>query len=217
MNYLTKEELEALIKEGYDFVEIPVFNPEIDFEENFNTGPKYLVLPIDNNEFGYYQNRKLIAPGTKIISGTIDFEAFIYSEQLSIIVDYASMFGVRLNRFMLYNPNYFNCDERVFFESLVMKYRYFKFKPFYLSYKTIFNELGIKKDRAVSIRRKFENIGILKSEIVTSSINGKPSQITYYELNLDLILNLLLKIYKDEDDIYDCKNDVEKYLKGMNA
>ncbi|WP_405211199.1 hypothetical protein [Dokdonia sp. Asnod2-E02] len=216
MNYLTKQEVVDLLEEETQFIEIPVFNPELELSENLETGTKYFIIPIDSNEIGHYENRRLIAPGTKIISGIKDMESFEYSEMMNLIVDYATMFGTRLNRFMKYNPKFFTCDERVFFESLLMKYRYFKYKPFFLSYETIFQEIGIKKDRAVSIRKKFEAIGILESSLVTSKINNRPSQITYYSLHLEKIIKLLPNIFKDEDDVFDIRGDIEKYLKGKN-
>lgn len=196
------------------YIKIPLFNPELDFFENFSDGKKYILIPIDGNEFGYYENRRFLAPGTKVISGFKNFQLLEETEMFHHIIDYASMFGVRLNRFMNYNPDFFSCDERVFFESLIMKYRYFHFKPFFLSYPTITKEIGIKKDRAVSINKRFVELGILETQIKGSMIDSGPSQVTYYSLDTKRILELFPQIYLDADTESDVEHDIKKYLLG---
>ena len=207
------EQLSESDLEDKKYFQIPLFDPELSFFENVEKGAKYFLLPVDKNEFGNYDNKRFIDAGTKIISGIKDFNSLDHAQKFNLIIDYATMFGVRLNRFMNYKSEFFSCDERVLFESLIMKYRYFEFEPFYLSFNTIFKEIGIKKDRAVTIIKKFKRLDIVDTEIKTSLINWRPSTITYYKLNTKRIIELIPEIYHGGDDTeWDLRPDIEKYL-----
>ncbi|MFV9552485.1 hypothetical protein [Algibacter sp. PT7-4] len=181
-------------------------------EENLQTGVKYLLIPISSDGFGKVENEQLLSEFTKIVSNEEEWLDYNNESDL-LVVDYATMFGLRLNRFKNYNSDFFSCDERVLFEFLVMKFKYFGFKPFYLSFATITKEMGIKIDRATSIIKKFKGLGFLESEVVKSLIEGKQRQVTYYCLHTNIIINLLPKIYLDEETEWDIKHDIEKYLK----
>lgn len=193
------------------YSEISLYDFEKDLDENLKTGVKYLLLPIRNNGLGEIENKFFLLPGNKVIS---KFEnLFTHDDRNMIVSDYLTMFGLRLNRFKNYNSDFFKCDERVLFESLIMKFEYFRFKPFYLSFKTIYRELGIRKDRAVTIINKFKKLDFLESEIVNNCINGQPTQITYYNLKTEVIIDLIPEIYLEEETSYEIKHDIIKYLK----
>lgn len=181
-------------------------------EENLQTGVKYLLIPISSDGFGKVENEQLLSEFTKIVSNEKEWLDYNNESDL-LVVDYATMFGLRLNRFKNYNSDFFSCDERVLFEFLVMKFKYFGFKPFYLSFATITKEMGIKIDRATSIIKKFKGLGFLESEVVKSLIEGKQRQVTYYNLHTDRIVDLIPEIYLDEETEWDIKHDIEKYLK----
>lgn len=201
------EELEELI-------DVPLYDLTLDSEENFQDGieTKYILLPINKdgvvNETSF---TPLLNAGGKIIISNDKLRQNMDYVTDFFVVDYNTMFGLRLLVFQKYNSKYFSCDERVFFETLLIKFHAFRFKPFYVSYPTIFNELGIKKDRAITISRKFQRLGFLETEIKTKLIDGRPSQVTYYHLDTDKILELLPKIYIEEH-FEDIERDIKKYL-----
>ncbi|WP_298342202.1 hypothetical protein [uncultured Algibacter sp.] len=198
--------------EKEEFFEVPIYDFEKTKEENLRTGTKYLLVPISSDGFGEVKNEQLLSEFSKIILKQDElFECDSIGENL-VVVDYATMFGLRLNRFKNYNSDLFKCDERVLFEFLVMKNRYFGFVPFFLSFPTINREMGIRKDRAVSIIKKFKRLGFLSSEIKTELINCQPRQITYYTLYTDKIIDLIPEIYLDEETEWDIKHDILKYL-----
>lgn len=193
--------------------EIELYDFEKTKEENLETGVKYLLVPIRRDGFGGVENEQLLSEHSKIVLK--QEELFQYNNERDlVVVDYATMFGLRLNRFKNYNSDFFLCDERVLFESLIMKYEYFGFKPFFLSFPTIFKEVGIKKDRAVYIIKKFKTLGILDSEIRKDFCNGQQRQVTYYNLYTERIIELMPEIYLDEETEWDIKHDIEKYLKS---
>lgn len=197
-----------------ELIDVPLYDLTLDSEENFQDGieTKYILLPINKdgviNETSF---TPLLNAGGKILMSNDKHRQNMDYVTDFFVVDYNTMFGLRLLVFQKYNSKYFSCDERVFFETLLIKFHAFRFKPFYISYSTIFNELGIKKDRAVTISRKFQKLGFLKTEIITSSIEGKPSQVTYYHLDTDKIIELLPQIYIEEH-YEEIDRDIKKYL-----
>jgi hypothetical protein len=128
-----------------------------------------------------------------------------------IPIDYDTFFGLRFLSYMGYNSDFFLCDERIMFEALLIKFKYFDFKPFYWSKEMMFKEIGIKKDRANKIIEKFINLGIVSKELVKTSIENRPMQITYYNLDAKKIIYLVPKIYKEREN-FDLKSQLEKYL-----
>ena len=197
-----------------ELIDVPLYDLTLDSEENFQDGieTKYILLPINKdgvvNETSF---TPLLNAGGKIIISNDKLRQNMDYVTDFFVVDYNTMFGLRLLVFQKYNIKFFSCDERIFFETLLIKFHAFRFKPFYISYSTIFNELGIKKDRAVTISRKFQKLGFLKTEIITSSIEGKPSQVTYYHLDTDKIIELLPQIYIEEHH-EEIDRDIKKYL-----
>ena len=198
--------------EKEEFFEVPIYDFEKTKEENLKTGTKYLLVPISSDGFGKVENEQLLSEFTKIVLKQDELFSCDSMGQDLIVVDYATMFGLRLNRFKNYNSDYFKCDERVLFEFLVMKNKYFGFKPFFLSFQDIYREMGIRKDRAVTIVKKFKKLEFLESEVVSVFIDGQPRQVTYYTLDTAKIIDLLPKIYYEEVE-EEIKHDILKYLK----
>jgi hypothetical protein len=201
------EELEELI-------DVPLYDLTLDSEENFQDGieTKYILLPVNKdgvvNETSF---TPLLNAGGKILMSNDTHRQNMDYVTDFFVVDYNTMFGLRLLVFQKYNSKFFSCDERIFFETLLIKLHGFHFKPFFMSYTTIFNELGIKKDRAITISIKFHKLGFLKTEIKTKSIEGRPSQVTFYYLDTDKIIELLPQIYIQEH-FKDIDRDIKKYL-----
>ncbi|MDN3491283.1 hypothetical protein [Winogradskyella bathintestinalis] len=195
-------------------IEIPLYDFEKTKEENLQTGVKYLLIPVRNDGFGGIENGQLLSEFSKIVLKQDDLFQCDSEGNNLIVVDYNSIFGLRLNRFINYNSKFFICDERVLFEFLLMKYEYFGFVPFFLSFPTIFEEMGIKKDRAVTIIKRFKELGFLESKVVSSLIENKQRQVTYYSLDTARIIELIPEIFLDEEIEWDIKHDIDKYLKS---
>lgn len=210
------EESIEVYEEDYEerLTDVPLYDLSLTNDENFTDGyrTKYILLPINKNgECSANPYSPLLNAGAKIVMNSSKFEE--NSEYLidHFILDYDSMFGLRLLSFQKYNSALFSCDERVFFETLLIKFHRFNFNPFYISYSTIQKELGIKKDRVITISKKFKALGFLNTEIQTSLIEDRPSQVTYYYIDANKIMELLPEIYiKEHLDVIG--RDIKKYL-----
>lgn len=169
-------------------------------EENFSNDQyeKYILLCVHKTE-GLYLERNLPNPSSKVVVDFDLFQEYGFTEN-HIPIDYDSHFGLRLLAFEEYNSSFMNCDERVFFEALLIKYRSFDFKPFYWSKTVIFQEIGIKKDRANKIVKRFKELGIISAQIKKTTISGNPRQITYYKINCLTVIKLIPKLFIDRFD-----------------
>lgn len=93
-----------------------------------------------------------------------------------------------------YNFDFFTCEEVVLFEYLIVKGIAFNKKQFYHSGETIRKETGIKEHSLGSITKKFKKLGIISTEV-----KGMP-RVTHYSVNYEKIIDLLPKIFKDDDN-----------------
>lgn len=94
-----------------------------------------------------------------------------------------------------YNFNYFNCEEVVLFEYLVVKGMSFKTRDeFFHSTTTITNETGIKKHSLNTIIEKFKKLGII--EVV---VKGMP-RVKYFKVIYPKIIELLPNIYQSAEN-----------------
>lgn len=190
--------------------EIKLYDFDLSLEENFSDGfsEKYILFKVNKSGNVIVEETRNILPNpqSKCVVNIQDME-----ESDTVIIDYESIFGIRLLSFIEYDSNFFSCDERVFFEAIIIKYKSFDFKPFYWSKQIIFDELGIKKDRADKIISKFISLGLLSTHVVTRSSDGRPQQITYFDLKVAKLIELLPKIIKDFDN-KNLMHDIKKYL-----
>lgn len=216
-NYLFSEESENEYDDENEIIEneeVVLYDLSLTLEENFQDGitTKHIILPINAEGFLMSETyTPLLNAGAKIV---MDSKKFANNKEILMdffVIDYDTMFGIRLLTFQKYNSDFFSCDERVFFETLLIKFHYFHFKPFYISYTTLQKELGIKKDRIVTITKKFEKLGFVSKEIKKSFVDGRPSQVTFYNLDANKIMDLLLQIYK-RDNFDEIDKDLKKYL-----
>lgn len=140
-----------------------------------------------------------------------DDEGFAY-------VDYNKDLGLRFNNFSMYDTKKVSCEERVILEALLIKYRTFGFKEFFCSFKSIEDELGIKKDKANSIIHKLIVLGLIK-RIVRKSRNknsGSPQQASFYKINRVQIRQVYPTLLKE--DFQDLgKMYIEKYLQKVDT
>lgn len=129
-----------------------------------------------------------------------------------LIWDYDSIFGTRYNIFKLYNKDFFDCQERVFFESLIIKFKRNKFTPFRWEKTKIGMELGIKRNKRDSIIKRFKELGIIKTATLKSIKNKNGFENSYF-FNLDCqrIYDLLPTIFS-EFDYKKVENNIFNYL-----
>ncbi len=195
-------------------VEIELYDESKQFDENFEDGSnvKYVLLPIYKEKNHENQNyTKLLNLGSKTLMNRKKVMDK-FSEGLHyFVLDYDTIFGLRLLSFQKYNPIFFSCEERVLFETLLIKFHRFKFKEFYYSYKTIYIELGIKRDKAKTIVNKFIKLGFLNCRVKKSQINGRQSQITYFSVCANKIIDLVPLIYETEHQ-EQVKEELTMYL-----
>ena len=205
---------EDLIDEENDSKEeIELYNQSLSYEENFEDGKrvKFLLLPLFKNQKDNELNfTPILNAGATIIMNRKQL-AGAYSENFHyIIADYDSIFGLRLLSFQRYT-NFFACDERVLFETLLIKFKRFDYKAFFLSIPTIYKELGIKETRANTIIKRFIELNILTKEVRTSYTNNSPSQVSFYFINANKVIELLPTIYY-EFHLDNIQKDIETYL-----
>ena len=198
----------------YPYTEqIELYNQSLTYEENFSDGKriKFLLLPLFKDQKDNDTNfTPLLNAGAKVIMNRKEI-AGTYSEHFNyIIVDYHSIFGLRLLSFQKYTE-FFSCDERVLFETFLIKFHSFRFKPFFMSLPVVYKELGIKETRAKTIISRFINLGIITKTVKRKQLNGFPSQVSHYEINPETVISLLPKIY-EEGHLDDVEKDIKKYL-----
>lgn len=202
---------EIKIPEG--FQEIELYDNHKCFDENFEIGAdkKYILLEINKNKEFALKDFGDIIPNsqTKCIIDIEKVEDFSSLEFISY--DYDTLFGLRLLSFIKYKSDFFTCDERVMFEAMLIKFRRFDFKPFYWSFNKIYEELGIKKDRATKIIKKLISLGIISQKLVKTFIDNRPLQINYYDLNPERILSLISSIYHERENV-NLETEIKKYL-----
>ncbi|CAA0193777.1 conserved hypothetical protein [Tenacibaculum maritimum] len=199
--------------ENSNLQEIKLFDFEKSREENLKTKNEYVLLRVQNSGgMDVVNPKEVISLQSECL---VDFKLFEEHSSLEIVpVAYNSFMGIEVTNFLKYNSDFFTCDERVMFITLLVKYKCFGFKAFFWSKKVMLDELGIKKDRATKILRKFEELEILSSKVVKSMISNRPQQITYYDLDTQKIIELLPKIIKNyEEDECELFHDIKSYLK----
>ena len=99
--------------------------------------------------------------------------------------------AINIQKLQRYNYDYFNCEEVVFFEYIVVKGMAFKKKTeFFHSSETIRKETGIKKHSLNSIISRFEDLGIISTEI-----KGMP-RVKHFKVHFPKIVELIPKIYQ---------------------
>lgn len=203
------------LERGFKCLEL--YNHEISFEENFvgTQNSKYILVEVtkDGNIFvpEEERNNTPLSPFDRVVVNMEDYDNYGFE---NCMVDYDTIFGTRFLTFIKYDSDFISCDERVFFEALLIKYKKSGYKSFYWSRERIFKELGIKKDRADKIISKFKDLGIMTVKKQTRVSDGKPQQVNYFFLNPTKIVELLPKMFKDDEEfIYPLHRDIKRYLK----
>lgn len=193
-----------------------LYDHELTVEENFNKSSKRKLICYEVSKSGdivLMDNEMydtVLGTGDRFVLNTDGQMGFD-----RIMVDYDSIFGIRFLKFMQYNSDFFDCQERVLFEALIIKYRKNNFRPFYLSKAKLKDELGIKPDKSTTILKRFVELGILnqKLEKTYDTKNKRPQQVNYFSINCKAVLELVPSIYKESaDHIFPNHKDFKKYL-----
>lgn len=210
---------ENRLKERYDIVlpygceEIELYDESKTFDENFSIGKskKYILFEVNKDRREISIGKPEFILPTSLSKCVVDFAKVEEYNSLTFIpVQYETFFGLNIVSFSGYS-DFFLVDERIIFEALLIKFKYFDFKPIYWSKEKILEEVGVKKDRSSKILERFVQLGIISKELKKSVIKGRPMQINYYDLNSERIIELIPKIYKERDDL-DVEYRIKQYL-----
>tara|TARA_B100000768_G_C11178346_1_gene331837 strand:- start:21 stop:863 length:843 start_codon:yes stop_codon:yes gene_type:complete len=102
--------------------------------------------------------------------------------------------AINILKYQVYNFNFFNCQEIVLYETLViLGGKSFKNKEFFHSTQTIADKTGIKRHSVDKILKKFKEHGIIEYQI-----KGMP-KVKYITLLWDNIMELLPEIYQFDE------------------
>jgi len=198
-----------------EYLAIPkedIYNPDLVFSDNFrDERDKYLVLKIalDDDSIKNLipdQFSKCLSTPQKLISSNISYLR-------TLVHDYDTIFGTRYSKFRNYCPKFFSCEERVFFETLLIKFKQNSFKSFRWEKTKIEYELGIKRGKRDTIIERFEKLGIIKSAGPKSCKGKNNRNAVSYFFNLDCsrILELIPEIFS-EYNRKEVEHDLYKYL-----
>lgn len=203
-------------KEEIELVEIKLYDFDITVNENLSKNSEsYILLKVDSNKISVIDSlHPLPDLSSKCL---VSIKRLRRQERMYLLVfDYDTIFGTRYPEFKCYNHSFFSCDERVFFEVLLIKYKAEGFKRFNWDLSKIQYELGIKRKRLDKIIYKFYTLGIITQKFTTSEgkkIRKSPFQRgTCFNLSPLRIKDLLPSIFADFA-IDKVRSDIEKYLK----
>ena len=110
--------------------------------------------------------------------------------------------AINIIKFQYYNLDFFNCQEIVLYETLVVLggISFAKKEEFYHSTQTLAGKTGIKEHSINKILRKFKDLGLIDYQI-----KGMP-QVKHFRIYWDNILEMLPEIYQFDK--------VEEYFGG---
>ncbi len=123
-----------------------------------------------------------------------------------------SVFSINYLTSMRFKPKS-KIDERVLFEVILIKHLKYR-KPFYYSRAAIQKELGINKDRVKTIINKFREIGFLRTSIQRSLMDGRPRQVTYFEVIPEKVSDAIDELMVSGDEL---KNKLLPLLKSNQS
>lgn len=187
------------------------YNFSLTVEENFyEAGERYICILMSKPED---EIKILPDPFSVILTKP---SHFVRGDELRFfIVDYDTIFGTRYKKIKNYNPRFFNCEERVFFESLLIKYRGAGYKEFEWGKNKIGYELGIARKKRDTIITKFKELGIIKTAInrrVSDAKTQRNKKSYYFDLDPNKILDLLPEIFS-KFDYQEVEHDIRSYLR----
>lgn len=182
-------------------------------DENLTDGKdKYIILKISEGENSIErvpdEFARILTKPKSLLKENVSFLRHIF-------IDYDTLFGVRYKQIKNYNNKVFNLQERVLFETIIIKFKRNDFKPFEWPKRKIEYELGIGRRSCNTILKRFRKAGIIKKmESIDkfSEQRGGPIKTTLFDIDTNRIIELLPEIYSNfsKDKM---EKDILKYLK----
>lgn len=190
--------------------ELQLYDFERSFESNFSDNEdKHIVIRISKKNNDIHILPDIHSKCLSKPDGMIEISQLRY-----LVWDYDTIFGTRYNIFKSYDKDFFDCQERVLFEALLINFKRKGFKSFKWEKTKITCELGIKRKKIESIIKRFKSLGIIKSTIVKSHkkpIKGIYANSTYFTLDCETIHELLPKIFS-RFNYEKIESDLKSYL-----
>lgn len=199
-----------------ELIEISLFDFDLTVNENLAKNPEqYVLLKVSEEKIGIEEN---IYPIPDNLSTCLVSSKKLKRQETMnfLIFDYDSIFGTRYNIFKCYDYKFFSCDERVFFEVLLIKYKKADYKEFLWDLSKVQYELGIKRKRLNTIILNFVKLGIITKKYTVKGAKKNCdtpfNRGTKFDISLDRIWELLPKIYADFA-LDKVRSDIEKYIR----
>jgi hypothetical protein len=187
-------------------------DPEKSKEENFAEKRNLLLMKITEDSLAVEDPKRIFRPDTKYFTTSENiFTADVGLDAIFIDTHENSAHAVYLKNFMKYS-SFFDCEERVFFEALLVKHKVFR-GAFSWSIPQTESELGIKRSRREAIIKKFIKLGII--ETLTVPMPGEHMKtITQFKVNIPKVVELIPKIYDAKlANLVEIERDIEqRYL-----
>lgn len=192
------DDIKTHIETREEVMELLPYNFRMSFSNNFNDKrDKYVAIRISLE-----QNNIEIIPDWTGICLSKPKVLMEFKRLRNLFWDYDTIFGTRYNIFKKYDSQFFNCEERVLFESLIINFKRNGYKEFKWQKSKIGYELGIKRKRLDSIIIKFKHLGIIKTAFNKAKSDPKSQRNVnsfYFNLNCEKIVELLPQIYSQFD------------------
>lgn len=192
-------------------MEIKLYDFNKSFDDNFyDDTDKHIIIKVSKSD----ENICVTTPDVHSVCLSSTKRMGNMEQLKHLVWDYDTIFGTRYNVFKKYDTKFFDCQERVFFEALIIKYKRKGYKRFRWEKSKIGFELGIKRRKLDSIVKRFKDLGIIKSaecRMTKKAKNSRYSQGFHFTLDSKKIIELLPKIFSKFD--YDrVEKDIKRYL-----
>lgn len=201
------EDNEDISQPVFDFTS-RLYDPAQSKEANFGAKRNYLLLKITEDDLQVEDPSRIFRRDTKYVTKVGDiFEHDTVLDVMFIDTHENSAHAVYLKNFRKYKPTFFGCEERVFFEALLVKHKSFG-GEFSWSIQQCEKELGIKRSARETIIKRLIQLGII--ETGTIPIPGEQMKsITQFKVNIQRVIELIPEIF---DDQLTNLLDIERYI-----
>lgn len=181
-------------------------------EENFDEGRHYALLKITKDNIHVEDPKKIFDPDTNYLTKSDE----VFTDEVALDVLYMDTYensahAVILKNFIRYS-SFFGCEERVFFEALLVKHKAFE-GEFTFSIPQCEKELGIKRSKRETIVERFIELGIIETGQAGIPYDQMRT-ITQFKVNIPKVIELIPKIYDEAKvPLVEIERDIEqKYL-----
>jgi hypothetical protein len=205
------EDIKNKLVKQFDFTS-RLYDPDKSKEENFEEKRNYLLMKITEDSLAVEDPKRIFRPDTKYFTTSEDiFTGDVGLDAIFIDTHENSAHAVYLKNFKKYT-SFFGCEERVFFEALLVKHKAFG-GGFTFSIPQCEKELGIKRSKRETIVERFIKLGII--ETGQAAIPAEQMKtITQFKVNVKKVVELIPEIYDEEvANLTEIARDIEqRYL-----